>query len=847
MRVLVLSNGPVPFAPEVIVEGGGLRCWGLSRGLVAHGFDVTVGVDAAHGDVDVSAAGIRITSFRRDEALIRLIEHVDAVLVSYCMGATTEYVIAHLPVGVLLVGDAYVPIHVEVSAREAEDVEMEQREFLADLPRWNAALQRSDLLLVASTEQELYYTGLLAALGRVTPATYRERRLLLVPFGTHVDETPPQERDRGDGRLKVLWFGGVYPWFDTGALVESARLARQQQVPVDITLAGARNPFVQHEHFVQHADAALAAAEGSDVIEIVDWLPYAQRARAYETSDVIVSINTIGPENRFSWRTRLVDYVWSGMPLLTNGGDPLAERLIDAGAAYRLSSATPQALADALALMAHEPERLAHMRQAMEAQRERLDWRKVVAPLAEVLRAGVTPVEVPVMRAIGPAGVAPGSGSGPATVRQARIAAAKTYAVRARRYARAHGMKRTAVVAAKVVSSKVPKPTPTSWAPHLWVISHQFDPSGAPKVALDVAGDARRVLGRGRVSLITYPPVAPSRMQEARRMDVPVTVLDRGMPLPLLRPQDTVLLNSLAVPADVVNDVLWRLEHGRLSSVQWFVHEDQPQRWWDPGLVPRVAALVESGRLRLLVPSRQMQERHARHLWLDFGIDLVPLRVEVPERLQHSREAQAFSRLVFHLTGAAHDGRKGHAAALAAFQELVLTTDMSDRGRWRDFELQFIGLGDDFMSGELRHLGAAVLGDRFTPMTAAPHEYVLRMMNRANVVLCCAVYEAFGLYISESMAMGHIVLRNGAAGMEEQLEEGGNGLFIGDQDQGRFVAALRRVLDRHATTDEQLAEWSRRSTELAAPSLGADYAEVARWRGTASAALGQTERVIPRP
>ncbi|MCU1673257.1 MAG: hypothetical protein JWN77_1370, partial [Frankiales bacterium] len=807
MRLLVLSNGPVPYGPRVVVEGGGLRCWGLARGLQAHGHEVTVGVDAAFGDLELVAEGLRVTSFRRDEALIRLMEHMDAVIVSYCMGGTTEYVVSHLPDGVLLVGDAYVPIHVEVSARDATDVELEQREFMADLPRWNSALQRCDLLLVASEEQRLYYTGLLAALGRVTPMSYRDTRMLLTPFGVHGDEVPPAERDRSDGSLRALWFGGVYPWFDASALIGSVRLATARGVPVTLTMAGAKNPFVRHGHFVEHADAAIELAEASGDVQLLPWLPYAERGRAYETSDVIVSLNTIGPENAFSWRTRVVDYIWSGLPLLTNGGDPLAERLIAAGAAMRLSAATPEAVADALETLHREPERLVRMRQVMAAQRRTLDWQRCVEPLALALAAGILPLEPVEMPAAGAFGAAPGAAVAPTTVTQARVAAARTYALRARRHARAYGVARTAVMAARVLSSKVPKPTPAAAAPHMWIISHQLDTSGAPKVALDVAADARRALGRGRVTVLCFPPVAASRQAEARRAEVPVKVLQRGMPLPLLRPHDTVVLNSLAIPKDVINDVLWRLEHGRLAGVQWFVHEDQPQRWWDPGLVPRVAALVEAGLLRLLVPSQQMQARHAKHLWLDRGVDLVPLRIEVPDRLRGARGPEAFDRLVFHLTGAAHDGRKGHTAALAAFQELVLTTDMGDRSRWRDFELQMIGLGEDFASGELRHLGPAVLGDRFRTFDAEPHDEALRLMSKANVVLCCAVYEAFGLYISESMAMGHVVLRNSAAGMEEQLEDGRNGLWIVDQDQATFVAALRRVLDRDQTSNDELSRW----------------------------------------
>ena len=832
MRLLVLSNSPVPYRPDVVVEGGGLRCWGLARALSSHGHDVVLGVDGAFGELDLDVGGVRLRSFQRDQVLIRLMEHVDAVVISYCMGGTTDYVLKHLPSGVLLIGDAYVPIHVEVAAREAQDLDLEQREYLADLPSWNAALQRCDLVLVASEEQRLYYTGLLAALGRMTPRSYREERLVRVPFGIHHDEEPPTAHPPAQ-ELRALWFGGVYPWFDASALVASVTTARDAGAEVHLTMAGAKNPFVRHDHFVDHAEQAIEDALRSGVVDVVPWMPYAQRGEVYAGSDVIVSLNTVGPETAFSWRTRVVDYVWSGLPLLTNGGDPLSERLIAAGAALRLPDATPAAVAEALVLLHGDRGRLSSMRAAMATQRAQLDWRTCVAELAQALHAGVDPAE-PVELVRGTVGHAPGVRVAPTTVTGARIEAARTYATRARRHARAYGPARTAKVAARVLASKVPRPG-TASAPHLWVISHQLDPSGAPKVALDVAADARRALGRGRVTVLAFPPVAASRLAEARRTDVPVKVMERGMPLPLLRAHDTVLLNSLAVPIDVVHDVLWRLEHDRLAAVQWFVHEDQPARWWDPGVVARVAALVKAGRMRLLVPSVQMRERHANHLLLESGIDLVPLRVDVPDGLRRSRGPEEFARLAFHLTGSAHDGRKGHMAALLAFQQLVQTTDLSDAGRWRPFELHMIGLGDDFFSAELRHLGTGLLGPRFIPHGAVPHEQALALMNKANVVLCCAVYEAFGLYISESMAMGQVVLRNSAAGMEEQLEDGRNGLWIGDQDQDRFVQALRQVLDRTLTSDDQLAGWSRRSTELAAPSLTAGYEGVAEWRPAPSA------------
>ena len=44
MKVLIVSNGPVPENASSIVEGGGLRVWALAMGLVSHEIDVKIAV-----------------------------------------------------------------------------------------------------------------------------------------------------------------------------------------------------------------------------------------------------------------------------------------------------------------------------------------------------------------------------------------------------------------------------------------------------------------------------------------------------------------------------------------------------------------------------------------------------------------------------------------------------------------------------------------------------------------------------------------------------------------------------------------------------------------------------------
>ena len=70
---------------------------------------------------------------------------------------------------VMLILDCYVPIYVEVSARNAKDMPIEYHNYLVDLTHWNKALMRDDYFLCANEPQKHMYTGALGALGILNP------------------------------------------------------------------------------------------------------------------------------------------------------------------------------------------------------------------------------------------------------------------------------------------------------------------------------------------------------------------------------------------------------------------------------------------------------------------------------------------------------------------------------------------------------------------------------------------------------------------------------------------------------------------------------------------------------
>lgn len=397
-RVLVISYGPPPVPGVTAVEGGGLRCWGLARGLVTA--DPSLAVTLAIPDwydlpLPPMHDGVRLVRWSR-EAIAGLVADYDTVIVSYCLGDDSVRIAAAVRPHQMLVLDAYVPIHVEMCARRSANRDREFADFERERRNWETVLRRGDLFLCASEPQRLYYLGVLATIGRINPLTYDDDPVRIVPYGVHPEEPQPRRRPCTElaGRpdaWKLLWFGGVYPWFDIAGLLEAVK--RLDAIhPTRLIVVGARNPFVRNDDFDRcHAQflELVARPDVAPLVHLVDWVQFHDRGDWYLDADLTILANQPGIENAVAWRTRVVDYLWARTPVATNGGDPIGEKLIAAGAAVRIDAADPAGMAASIAAVLRDPVALAAMRQRCGELRERYLWPTVVAPLVEAIRCPV--------------------------------------------------------------------------------------------------------------------------------------------------------------------------------------------------------------------------------------------------------------------------------------------------------------------------------------------------------------------------------------------------------------------------------------------------------------------------
>jgi len=821
-KCLILADGPVPTPEHKQVEGGGLRCWGLAKGILANNKNIEVTV-AYHGrfktaDFTDFYEGVHIATYHDAATAIELASQHDTILLNYALGDLPVVLAEAINPDQQLILDCNVPAYVEVSARNSADIQKEFEFFHEDVNRFARALRRGDIFLCASDAQQRYYQGVLSAIGRVNPVTYGSDLIYQVPYGIYRDAPVAKTKPitdlmkKGRKAKKLLWFGGIYPWFDLTTLVDAVQIINKT-TPTELVIVGAKNPFNGHPDFIKRYDDLMAYLkdEGrSEFVTVKDWVDFNDRGDWYLDSDLVVTLNKIGEENELAWRTRLVDYVWADLPIVTNGGDPLGERLIQKGAAVRLSGLDAKDIAKDIETIFKDEKKLQAMKRELTATRKELYWDVVTNRLAEAIENHWRAPDIELMQSFNP--VAPS-----AHVGKARRIISKARQLPA--YTKKYGARNTyftirTLVKNKVgnrIKSKLPvKPA----APRTVVISHQLDLSGAPFVLIDLVRELKRLDPKHRIEFNTYNPTHPDQILALNKMGIKPNIYMAKDAIPILNPGDSVIINTIA-HSPIVKDALYsKLEDGTLKKLLWYIHEDNPEYLFTDLEISRIKKLIDQDKIVLFTAAAQTKE-HYDSYFSTSKTRLQPYKVVTPEKYHKVREAKDFDKLTFSLTGVAADSRKGQLSIFYAFVYFLNTYFKKNPDKYREFELVYVGLGHDMASTQIKNHAEKGLGKRFTYYGILPKEEMLDLTAKANITICYSLVECLPLFVFEGMITGHPILRNDSSGFIEQLEPGKNGFVLETKDFMQIVETIEKLLDRKATSNETLAKMSKRSYEIA--------------------------------
>jgi len=301
----------------------------------------------------------------------------------------------------LLVADIYDPMHVEQLEQARDKPPAEYERIVTDrVDLLNEQLLRSDFLMAASDRQRLFYLGQLAALGRVNPLTYGDdtdfkRLLRIVPFGLP-RELPEHQRPVLKGVVPgigpddkvIIWGGGLYSWFDPATLIRAVAQLHARRPSVRLFFQGTKHPGVPQMPIVSES-RELARELGvleKAVFFNETWVPYEERQNYLLEADLGTSTHGAHLETTLAFRTRILDYLWTGLPMVVTKGDSFGELVAREELGASVPAGDVDALAAALETFLFDPERAARARANVRRVRERFEWETVLQPLVEYVR-----------------------------------------------------------------------------------------------------------------------------------------------------------------------------------------------------------------------------------------------------------------------------------------------------------------------------------------------------------------------------------------------------------------------------------------------------------------------------
>lgn len=298
--------------------------------------------------------------------------------------------------------DAYNPTPFEILEHfKAEPPSIRKEKLSSAISNLIFSFKMADGILCASERQRALWMGFLLSQKLLSLSHYDQDPTLrhfleVVPFGLP-DCLPPRKVERGLRKKYgfqstdkiLLWGGGIWNWFDPLSLIKAVKIISQKRSDLKLVFMGVTPPDPTLPEMPMSGKAIHLAQElqllDRSVFFNSEWVPYEERHHLLLDADIGVSTHFDHLETTFSFRTRLLDYLWTSLPLLTTTGDAFAEMIQQ----HELGKVVPDqdegALVQAILALIDQPEKIRQIKQNMAQFRERFYWSAVTEPLKRMI------------------------------------------------------------------------------------------------------------------------------------------------------------------------------------------------------------------------------------------------------------------------------------------------------------------------------------------------------------------------------------------------------------------------------------------------------------------------------
>lgn len=352
-------------------------------------------------DLDISDLKFKVIEYRidRPENLINEFNEIDIVLVHGMVLKDIESLTALCKEKIVIV-DLYDPytienleIHKNKSLKEREEINE------VDLDTLKNQLMVGDYFICANDRQRDLWLGMLSAFNKISPKEYDlspnlDKLIGIVPFGIS-DTEPFHKRDvlkdkitnlKDDDKI-LIWGGGVWNWFDPLTLISAISEIAKSRDDVKLLFLGVKHPNPNIPE-MEMTSKSIQLAEELDlkdkyVFFNMDWVDYEDRQNYLLESYAGVSCHFENIETRYSFRTRILDYLWTKLPIISTEGDYFAEEIRKNKLGIVTKYNDIDDMAKAITKLIDDNEFYNECVKNLKKYREKLKWSVVTEPLKE--------------------------------------------------------------------------------------------------------------------------------------------------------------------------------------------------------------------------------------------------------------------------------------------------------------------------------------------------------------------------------------------------------------------------------------------------------------------------------
>lgn len=388
-QVLIVSHEVV----DQRMAGPGIRYWELSR-VLARDFQVTLAVPTS---TSLAGDGFNVVTYPADRVSVlnARARQADVVLAyGYLLHQWPSLTEMTTP----WIADVYVPEPTEALAWHGAGGQSELEQNYTRIFRTLEPLaQLADFYVCANERQRDFWLGLLTAYGRISPETYAADPTLytlidVVPFG--LPSVPPSHSKpvlKGvwpgiqDGDQVILWGGGIWDWLDPLTALRAMLSVVQEHPKARLVFPGTRHPNVAAvpDMSMRRRAVSLARDLGLDGRHAFfgDWVDYNDWENYLLEADIALSLHLNTVETRFAFRTRLLDSIWAGLPMVVTGGDSTSELVAEHGLGEVVPPNDEEAVAAAIGRLLGAPGLGTAFQERFDRVRPQFTWERVCEPI----------------------------------------------------------------------------------------------------------------------------------------------------------------------------------------------------------------------------------------------------------------------------------------------------------------------------------------------------------------------------------------------------------------------------------------------------------------------------------